>query len=215
MKFEEMIEQATLYKEMLGVLNKRPQMIAESKEKIQTLKKEIEELESGNSQELLSKLNPKKFFFKKTEVVDVAELILKKEIAIRQEEKVIEELENAKLTQLVDLEEVTEEASGIINENSKVLNDLEAKIIQAREVYHVLLDEYTKEYSELKSFRGTIDKKVNSIKKADYVPRYNGDTGYESQGSKVAELPYPTEIIDGHRDKAINILSVGQHISFR
>ena len=64
MNYEEMMKKANLYHEMLEVLARPSQLITESQNKINVLKKEIEELESDDKQQVLNKLNPKKFFFK-------------------------------------------------------------------------------------------------------------------------------------------------------
>lgn len=120
MNYEEMMKKANLYNDMLEVIARPAQLIAESQKKINSLKKEIEELESDDKQQVLNKLNPKKFFFKKSESVDVKELILKKEIEIRKEEKTIGKLQDTKLTEIVDLDSVVDEAQKILDKSIRL-----------------------------------------------------------------------------------------------
>ncbi|MFB5251189.1 hypothetical protein ACQVTS_12325 [Bacillus mycoides] len=204
MKYEEMIKKANLYNEMLEVLARPSQLITESQKKINSLKKEIEELESDDKQQVLNKLNPKKFFFKKQESVDVEELILKKEIEIRREEKVIEKLQDTKLTEIVDLNGVVDETQKILDKKHKAVEELKSKALKAREEYHKLVDEYEQEYLEYKRFGEAVRSKVNSVKKADYVPEYHGDNGYATQGKQLVVHEADSEIINGARKHAIN-----------
>ncbi|WP_255287533.1 hypothetical protein [Bacillus thuringiensis] len=77
-------------------------------------------------------MNPKKFFFKKQESVDAEELILKKEIEIRKEEKIIEKLQDTKLTEIVDLDGVVDESQKIVDKKYKMLEELASKILKVR-----------------------------------------------------------------------------------
>ncbi|PRT24858.1 hypothetical protein [Bacillus wiedmannii] len=204
MNYEEMMKKANLYHEMLEVLARPSQLITESQNKINSLKKEIEELESDDKQQVLNKLNPKKFFFKKQEPVDVEELILKKEIEIRKEEKTIEKLQDTKLTEIVDLDGVVDESQKIVDKKYKMLEELASKILKVRDEYHNLVDNYEKEYGEYKNFGETIRFKVDSVKKADYVPQHRGDNGYMWQGKRLEIQTINHEIIDGHRKRAMS-----------
>ncbi|PHF13234.1 hypothetical protein [Bacillus toyonensis] len=204
MNYEEMMKKANLYHEMLEVLARPSQLITESQSKINSLKKEIEELESDDKQQVLNKLNPKKFFFKKQEPVDVEELILKKEIEIRKEEKAIEKLQDTKLTEIVDLDGVVDESQKIVDKKYKMLEELASKILKVRDEYHNLVDNYEKEYGEYKNFGETIRFKVDSVKKADYVPQHRGDNGYMWQGKRLEIQTINHEIIDGHRQRAMS-----------
>ncbi|PEW60149.1 hypothetical protein COK25_09600 [Bacillus cereus] len=204
MNYEEMMKKANLYHEMLEVLARPSQLITESQNKINVLKKEIEELESDDKQQVLNKLNPKKFFFKKQESVDVEEIILKKEIEIRKEEKKIEKLQDTKLTEIVDLDGVVDESQKIVDKKYKMLEELASKILKVRDEYHNLVDNYEKEYGEYKNFGETIRSKVNSVKKVDYVPQHRGDNGYMWQGKQLEIQTINHEIIDGHRQRAMS-----------
>ncbi|MDA2519792.1 hypothetical protein PDN73_29025 [Bacillus cereus] len=204
MNYEEMMKKANLYHEMLEVLARPSQLITESQNKINSLKKEIEELESDDKQQVLNKLNPKKFFLKKQEPVDVEELILKKEIEIRKEEKTIEKLQDTKLTEIVDLDGVVDESQKIVDKKYKVLEELASKILKVRDEYHNLVDNYEKEYGEYKNFGETIRFKVDSVKKADYVPQHRGDNGYMWKGKRLEIQTINHEIIDGHRKRAMS-----------
>ncbi|KAA6454393.1 MULTISPECIES: hypothetical protein [Bacillus cereus group] len=204
MNYDEMMKKANLYHEMLEVLARPSQLIAESQKKINSLKKEIEELESDDKQQVLNKLNPKKFFFKKQESVDVEELILKKEIEIRREEKVIEKLQDTKLTEIVDLNGVVNETQKILDKKHKTVEELKSKALKVRDEYHKLVDEYEQEYLEYKRFGETVRSKVNSVKKADYVPEYHGDNGYTVEGKQLVVHAADSEVINGARKHAIN-----------
>ncbi|WP_242318868.1 hypothetical protein [Bacillus cereus group sp. BfR-BA-01349] len=204
MNYEEMMKKANLYHEMLEVLARPSQLIAESQKKINSLKKEIEELESDDKQQVLNKLNPKKFFFKKQESVDVEELILKKEIEIRREEKVIEKLQDTKLTEIVDLNGVVNETQKILDKKHKTVEELKSKALKVRDEYHKLVDEYEQEYLEYKRFGETVRSKVNSVKKTDYVPEYHGDNSYATEGKQLVVHPADSEVINGARKHAIN-----------
>ncbi|CAM4214228.1 hypothetical protein BAMA_02080 [Bacillus manliponensis] len=204
MKYEEMIKKANLYNEMLEVLARPSQLIAESQKKIDSLKKEIEELESGDAQQVLNKLNPKKFFFKKSESVDVGELILKKEIEIRKEEKTIEKLQDTKLTEIVDLDGVVDEAQKILDKKYKSVEELKSQALKAREEYHKLVDEYEKEHDEYRKFGETVQSKVYSVRKADYVPQYRGDNGYVVHGKRLDVHLVDSELMRERRQSANN-----------
>ncbi|MEK5100939.1 hypothetical protein MKX83_02950 [Cytobacillus sp. FSL M8-0252] len=199
MEPQEMKNQAKLYAEVLEIQAKRPQLIKESEQKIAKLRKEIEQLESDNAQEMLTKLTPKKFFFKKSEPIDISDLVLKKELEIRKEEKEIEGLQNAKITNLVNLDEIVKEAQDILNKQKNVLDNIKNEIIDTQNKYHSLLDQYNNEIKNYNTFSSKVNSTIISFKKENFTPRYAGEQ--PSGDSRLTTLSMASEIISGHRQR--------------
>jgi len=156
MNYEEMIKKAEKYNEMLELHRKKPQLIEESRQLISQLEKEIEELEKDGASEALkqslNKLSPKRFFSKKTADVDVDELILQKELAIKREKKKIDALENTKTKDLINISEVVQECAAILNNKKAIFEGMHDEIDEAREKYHSLLDKYNEELKQHNTF---------------------------------------------------------------
>lgn len=200
MKVQEMKEKAKLFKETLEIKNQKPKLIAESQQKINQLKAEIEELEKDGAKQALnqsfSKLNPKKFFFKSAEV-NVDELILQKELEIRKEERSINALEKAKVTEVVDLEAVVKEGADILQGQRKVLEKIKGEILETQSKYHSLLDQYNEELKQYNAFAHTVNANIVDMKKENFTPRYSGEQ--PSGDGRLSTLSMDNEIIRSHR----------------
>lgn len=179
MNYEEMIKKAEKYNEMLELHRKKPQLIEESRQLISQLEKEIEELEKDGASEALkqslNKLSPKRFFSKKTADVDVDELILQKELAIKREKKKIDALENTKTKDLINISEVVQECAAILNNKKAIFEGMHDEIDEAREKYHSLLDKYNEELKQHNTFAKNTAAKIQQIASEGFIPQYMGD----------------------------------------
>lgn len=198
MQFKEMINRSKLYNKMLEVMAKKPKLIAKYKQEIEELKKEIEVLESEKKNQILSKVNPKKLFFKKAQPADISEEIQKKEIKLRILEKEIETLESFKTKDLIDVDEVINDCASILNKKSTSIDKMNDEIIQAREKYFALVDRYNQELRYHNQYSVTVRKTLEKVLNEDFQPKYMGDSpkqiGHLLGGKNMAD-----ELIQGHR----------------
>lgn len=195
---DELIKQAKFYNEAIEIKQKRPRLIAASNKRIQQLKKEIKELELEDSNQLKNELNPKKFFFKKNKEIDTSELILKKEIEIRSEESKIQSLEATRLKDVIDINEVVDEANEIIRKQKKSLDKQVQDIARAREEYHNAVKEYENSIVPVILFRKHVDSNIDLIERDGFVPEHQGDKSYR-QRKKIDRISVDERIIKEHQ----------------
>ena len=204
MKYAEMKDQAILFNEMLKIHADKPKLIAESERKISKLKQEIEGFNNDNTQEILGKLSPKKFSFRKKKPVDIHELILKKEAEIRKEEINADVLYEANTIDLIDIDEVVREVNAILVKNGKEVEEIARNVVKARDEYHRLLDEYKGESDIHGSFERIARDQVLKIRKEAYIPQYHNDNAYVTYGERVISTTSNYDVISGHRQRALS-----------
>lgn len=203
MTFEQLKSKATLFLEAIEMKEKRPKLIRESQQRINALKDEISKLENENTQEVMSEMNPKRFFFQKKEQVNINEIIYKKQLEIGMEEKKIINLENLKTKDFVDLEKVIVQSEAILDQQKKILDSKEDAILQAQEEYHRLIDEYNLELMHHNQFATHTYAKIKNMKNEGFKPEYAGHQMEEIGGGRLRVTSMSYAIMEGHRENLL------------
>lgn len=198
MNYQAMMNKAKLYQEATETLNRKPQLIQSAESHIYNLEKEIAALEEkalkATLNESISKMNPLKFFAKKEEDYDTQ--IIQLEMEIKKEQRKIDGLKNAKTTEYINLEAVTEEALQIMGEQSKVIETHKQKVLAAQAAYHAAIGEYKNELDSKNSFVMRVRGFEETVKSETFIPSYPRERPYVD--NRLNHESFSAEIITNH-----------------
>lgn len=201
MKFEDMMNKATAYQAARQIIDRKPQLIQESRTKIYNLEKQIDALEEKATKaamnEIQNKMNPLKFFAKKEE--DYQAQIRQLEDEIKNEQRKLDGLERSKTADFIDVEAVAVEALQIIAEQSKEIATHEQKVLEAQAAYHTAIEYYKDELHNQRSFARRVQAFQQTVNEESFIPNFPNEEVPFDQKLRIENFSFSSKITTKHR----------------